>query len=142
MICRIVKTFNFGNKDVSNLKKKIYIVEDNEKNLELFLAVLGTIPNLEILSSITGKEGLKIIQSSNPDIILLDIQLPDISGTDICKELRKIKKFKETPIIAVSSFAMKGDKERILKAGFDYYFSKPLNILSFREKIQNLIDKN
>ncbi len=99
-------------------------------------------PNLEICTSITGKEGLKIIQSENPDMILLDIQLPDINGTDICRELRKLKKFKKTPIIAVTSFAMKGDKERILEAGFNDYISKPLKISDLREKIQNLIDMN
>ena len=121
------------------MKKKIYIVEDNEKNLELFVAVLRTIPDLEILTSITGKEGLELIRSDNPDIILLDIQLPDISGTDICRDLRNMKKFKETPIIAVTSFAMKGDKERILEAGFNDYISKPLIIRNFREKIQNLL---
>jgi len=121
------------------LKKKICIIEDNEKNLELFIAALGTIPNIEILSSITGKKGLKLIQSNDPDIIILDIQLPDKNGTDICRELRKLKKFKKTPIIAVTSFAMKGDKERILEAGFDDYVSKPLKITNFREKIQKLI---
>ncbi len=121
------------------MKKKIYIVEDNEKNLELFIAALGTIPNIEIFTSITGKEGLRLIQSKNPDVIILDIQLPDINGTDICRKLRKLKKFNKTPIIAVSSFAMKGDKERILEAGFTYYISKPLKITDFREKIQKLI---
>lgn len=121
------------------MKKKIFIVEDNEKNLELFIAALGTIPNIEILSSVTGKKGLNLIQSNDPDIIILDIQLPDINGTEICRELRKLKKFNKTPIIAVTSFAMKGDKERILKAGFDDYISKPLKITNFREKIQKLI---
>ncbi|MHA1645990.1 MAG: response regulator [Promethearchaeota archaeon] len=121
------------------MKKKIFIVEDNEKNLELFIAVLGTMPNLEIYTSITGKEGLELIQCNNPDIVILDIQLPDISGTDICRAIRKIKKFKTTPIIAVSSFAMKGDKERILEAGFDYYLSKPLKISNFREKIKEFL---
>jgi len=121
------------------LNKKIFIVEDNEKNLELFIAVLGTIPKIEIFSSITGKEGLKLIQSENPDVILLDIQLPDINGTEICKELRKLKKFKKTPIIVVTSFAMKGDKEQILEAGFNDYISKPLIIKNFRKKIQNLL---
>ena len=121
------------------MKKKIYIVEDNEKNLELFIAVLGTIPNLKILTSNTGREGFKSIQYNNPDIILLDIQLPDMDGTDICRELRKEKKFKTTPIIAVTSFAMKGDKERILEAGFNDYISKPLKIKIFREKIIKLL---
>ena len=121
------------------MEKKICIVEDNEKNLELFIAVLETIPNLKIISSITGKEGLKLIQSNNPDIILLDIQLPDICGTEICRELRKLEKFKKTSIFAITSFAMKGDKERILEAGFSDYIPKPLKIINFREKIHNLL---
>ncbi len=120
--------------------KKIIIVEDNRKNLELFKAVLGMIPNLEILAKENGKDGLELIKSEEPDIILLDIQLPDMKGTDICKELRKMKKFFNTPIIAVTSFAMKGDKERIIEAGFNDYVSKPLNILEFRKKIRNIIE--
>jgi len=120
--------------------KKIIIVEDNRKNLELFKAVLGMIPNLEILTKENGKDGLELIKSEEPDIILLDIQLPDMNGTDICKELRKMDEFFYTPIIAVTSFAMKGDKERIIEAGFSDYVSKPLNIIDFRKKIQNLME--
>ncbi|MHA1474231.1 MAG: response regulator [Promethearchaeota archaeon] len=116
-------------------KKQIFIVEDNEKNLELFKAVLGTIPNLNILTSITGKEGLQYLKTNNFDVIILDIQLPDMSGVDICKELRKLDKYKKTPILAVTSFAMKGDKERILEAGFNNYISKPLQIKEFRESV-------
>jgi len=120
--------------------KKIVIVEDNKKNLELFKAVLGMIQNLEISAKENGIEGLELIKSEEPDIILLDIQLPDINGTEICKELRKMDKFKNTPIIAVTSFAMKGDKDRIIEAGFNDYVSKPLNIIDFRKKIQNLVE--
>ena len=120
--------------------KKIIIVEDNRKNLELFKAVLGMIPNLEILAKENGKDGLKLIKSEEPDIIILDIQLPDMKGTDICEELRKMEKFFNTPIIAVTSFAMKGDKERIIEAGFSDYVSKPLNIIEFRKKIQNFME--
>ena len=120
--------------------KKIVIIEDNKKNLELFKAVLGMIQNLEISAKENGKEGLKLIISEEPDIILLDIQLPDINGTEICKELRKMDKFKNTPIIAVTSFAMKGDKDRIIEAGFNDYVSKPLNIIDFRKKIQSIVE--
>ena len=116
-------------------KKQIFIVEDNEKNLELFKAVLGTLPDLDILTSITGKEGLQLIKTNDIDVIVLDIQLPDMTGIDICKELRKLNKYKDTPILAVTSFAMKGDKERILDAGFNDYISKPLQIKEFRESI-------
>ncbi len=120
--------------------KKIVVVEDNRKNLELFKAVLGMIPNLEIFEADNGKDGLELIKSEEPDIILLDIQLPDMNGTDICKELRKIEEFKNTHIIAVTSFAMKGDKERIIESGFSDYISKPLEIIDFRKRIQNLIE--
>jgi len=116
-------------------EKQIFIVEDNEKNLELFKAVLGSIPNLSISTSITGKEGLQYLKTNNLDVIILDIQLPDMSGIDICKELRKLDKYKKTPILAVTSFAMKGDKERILDAGFNDYISKPLQIKEFRESV-------
>ncbi|MHA1721294.1 MAG: response regulator [Promethearchaeota archaeon] len=121
---------------------KIIIVEDNTKNLELFKAVLGMIPDIEILTATKGKEGLKLIKSNEPDIILLDIQLPDMNGTNICKELRKLDSFKNTPIIAVTSFAMKGDRERILETGFSDYIAKPLNILEFRRKIVRLIKQD
>ena len=120
--------------------KKIVIIEDNKKNLELFKAVLGMIQNLEISAKENGIEGLELIKSEEPDIILLDIQLPDINGTEICKELRKMDKFKNTPIIAVTSFAMKGDKDRIIDAGFNDYVSKPLNIIDFRKKIQSFME--
>ncbi len=121
------------------MSKQIYIVEDNRKNMELFIAVLETLPDLKIFTATKGKEGLELIKSGNPDIIILDIQLPDINGTEICKELRKIERFKTTPIIAVSSLAMKGDKAMIMGAGFDNYISKPIMIKDFRELIQNLL---
>ena len=79
----------------------------------------------------------ELIKSGNPDLIILDIQLPEISGIDICTELRKMDKFKEVPIIAVTSFAMKGDKERILAAGFNDYIAKPIKVADFRELVKN-----
>ena len=120
--------------------KKIAIVEDNKKNLELFKAVLGMIPNVDIITAENGKDGLQLIKSDDPDIILLDIQLPDMKGTEICQKLRTIDRFKDTPILAVTSFAMKGDRLRILEAGFNDYISKPLNIMNFRKTIQNLVE--
>lgn len=120
--------------------KKIAIIEDNKKNMELFKAVLGMIPNIQIITEENGKDGLALIISDEPDIVLLDIQLPGMKGTEICQELRKLGKFIHTPIIAITSFAMKGDRERIIKSGFTDYISKPLNILDFKTKIQNLVD--
>jgi len=119
--------------------KNIYVVEDNEKNMKLFKAILKLIPNVEIFAEIRGDTGLELIKAGNPDLIILDIQLPEMSGIDICIELRKIEKFKKIPIIAVTSFAMKGDEERIMSAGFNKYIAKPIKVAEFRELVKSYI---
>jgi two-component system cell cycle response regulator DivK len=121
------------------MTKKVYVVEDNEKNMKLFKAILNLIPNVEYFTEKRGDKGLELIKSGDPDLIILDIQLPEISGLDITRELRKIEKFKNIPIIAVTSFAMKGDKERILEAGVDKYIAKPIKVQEFRELIKKTI---
>jgi len=120
-------------------KKKVYVVEDNEKNMKLFRAVLKLIPDLDIFEESRGDSGLESIKSGDPDLVILDIQLPEMSGIEIHNELKKIERFKNVPFIAVTSFAMKGDKERILAAGFDSYVSKPIKIHEFRELVQKLL---
>ncbi len=121
------------------MKKRVYLVEDNEKNMKLFKAVLNTMPDIEVIAETHGGRAFESLKSDTPDLIILDIQLPEMSGIDICKELRKLEKYKNIPIIAVTSFAMKGDKERILKAGFDTYIPKPININDFRKTVKNVI---
>ncbi len=120
-------------------KKKVYVVEDNEKNMKLFRAILKLIPDLDIFEESRGDLGLELIKSGDPDLVILDIQLPEMSGIEIYNELQKIERFKNVPFIAVTSFAMKGDKERILAAGFDNYVSKPIKIHEFRELVQKLL---
>ena len=122
------------------MTKKVYVIEDNEKNMKLFMAILKLIPDIEIFPETRGDTGLELIKSGNPDLVILDIQLPEISGIDICTELRKIDKFKKIPIIAVTSFAMKGDKERILQAGFSDYVAKPIKVAEFRELVKKMIE--
>jgi CheY-like chemotaxis protein len=121
------------------MTKKVYVIEDNEKNLKLFLAILKLIPGIEIFSETRGDLGLNLIKNGDPALVILDIQLPEISGIDICTELRKLEKFKEIPIIAVTSFAMKGDKERILQAGFNEYIAKPIKVAEFRELVMKML---
>ncbi|MBN1215053.1 MAG: response regulator [Candidatus Lokiarchaeota archaeon] len=121
------------------MTKNVYVIEDNEKNMKLFKAILNLIPNIQIFTETQGDSGLELIKSGNPDLIILDIQLPKLSGIDITKELRKIERFKSVPIIAVTSFAMKGDRERILKAGIDQYISKPIKVQEFREKVTEIL---
>lgn len=119
--------------------KHVYVIEDNEKNMKLFKAILNLIDDIEIYDEARGDTGLELIKSGNPDLIILDIQLPEISGIDICIELRKIEEYKEVPIIAVTSFAMKGDEERIMAAGFNKYISKPIKVAEFRELVKSYL---
>ena len=121
------------------MTKNVYIIEDNEKNMKLFRAILKLIPEVEIFEETRGDLGLELVKSGNPNLVILDIQLPEISGIDICTELRKTEKFKEIPIIAVTSFAMKGDRERILSAGFNEYISKPIKVKEFREMVKGYL---
>lgn len=131
---------NYFNFTVRVMTKKIFIVEDNENNMILFKAVLNTMPDLEILSETDGERAFELIKSECPDLIVLDIHLPGMSGIEICKELRKLESFKSSPIIAVTSFTLKGDKDRILDAGFTKYVSKPIKINDFRQTIQESLD--
>ena len=122
------------------MTKNVYVIEDNEKNMKLFRAILKLIPNIGVFEETRGDLGLELIKSGSPDLIILDIQLPEMSGMDICTELKKIEKFKEIPIIAVTSFAMKGDRERILSAGFNEYISKPIKVNEFRKLVKKYLN--
>jgi len=119
--------------------KRVYIIEDDKKNMKLFIAIFKTMPDVEIYSEIRGDTGLELIKSGNPDLIILDINLPVMNGIEIGSKLRKIEKFKNIPIIAVTSFAMKGDKERILAAGFNEYTSKPIRVREFRKLVNKYL---
>lgn len=121
------------------MTKRVYIIEDDNKNMKLFIAIFKTIPDVEIYSEIRGDTGLELIKSGNPDLIILDINLPGMNGIEIGSKLRKIEKFKNIPIIAVTSFAMKGDKERILEAGFNEYTSKPIRVREFRKLVNKYL---
>ena len=122
------------------MTKKVYVIEDNEKNMKLFRAILKIIPEIEIFEEIRGDKGYELIKSGDPDLVILDIQLPEMSGIEICSALRKIEKFKYVPIIAVTSFAMKGDKERIMDAGFTEYISKPIKVAEFRALVNKILE--
>jgi two-component system cell cycle response regulator DivK len=120
--------------------KRVFVIEDNEKNMKLFRAILKIIPDIELFEETRGDLGFELIKSGDPDIVILDIQLPEMNGIEICSELRKLDKFKTIPIIAVTSFAMKGDKERIMEAGFNQYVSKPIKVQEFRELISSYLN--
>lgn len=115
--------------------KKVCVIEDNEKHMSLFTAILKVFPDIEICSETRGDTGLELIKNGNPDLIILDIQLPGLNGIEICKELRQMDAFKDTPIIAVTAFTIKGDQENIMGAGFTQYLSKPIRVMQFKETV-------
>ncbi|MBD3213383.1 MAG: response regulator [Candidatus Lokiarchaeota archaeon] len=119
--------------------KNVYIVEDDSKNMKLFRAILNKLPDVSLFTGEEGDSGLELIKNGNPDLIILDIRLPKMNGIEICKELRKIERFQNVPIIAVTAYAMKGDEERILEAGFDEYIEKPIRVKKFKETINRYL---
>ena len=108
------------------MKEKILIVEDNPPNMRLIEMTLRT-KGYSLLKATDGEEALDMAINHKPDLIIMDIQLPKVSGVEVVKRLRQLPGFNRIPIIAVTAYVMKGDKERIIKAGCDAYLSKPIN---------------
>ena len=114
----------------------ILIVEDNEKNRILFRDILQT-RRYRTLEAETGEEALAVLQKEKPDLILMDIQLPGKDGITITKEIKGKEETKDIPVFALTSYAMKGDRERMMEAGFDSYLSKPIKVTEFLKKIDD-----
>jgi len=113
---------------------KILVVDDNPTNRKLASQILS-INGHEVLEACDGEEGIEIALSQEPDLVLMDIQMSGMDGIDALKKIRSEKGFEKIPVIALTAYAMEGDREKLLEEGFDDYISKPLNISSMMEKI-------
>lgn len=120
------------------MTKRILIVEDNELNLKLFRDLLGA-NGYETLETKDGNEAIQMVRSQTPDLILMDIQLPEISGLDITKMIKADDTIAHIPIIAVTAFAMKNDEEKIMQAGCQAYISKPISIGPFMDTVKQFL---
>jgi two-component system cell cycle response regulator DivK len=120
------------------MKKRILIVEDNDLNLKLFRDLL-TAHSYETLETKDGLEAIMLTRSEKPDLILMDIQLPEISGLDVTRRLKADEAIRHIPIIAVTAFAMKDDEEKILAAGCEAYVSKPISIMPFLNTVRRFL---
>ena len=109
---------------------RIVVVEDNEKNMKLFRDVLQA-NGYETLEATTGQQAVDLTIEHTPDLVLMDIQLPDIDGIEALGRLRADERTASIPVLVLTAQAMDGDRERFLAAGFDDYISKPVNIVSF-----------
>ncbi len=122
------------------MQKTVLIVEDNELNMKLFRDLLEA-HGIATIETRNGMEVLEIARTKKPDLILMDIQLPEVSGLDVTKWLKSDEALKSIPVIAVTAFAMKGDEEKIRQGGCEDYISKPISVSRFVEVIQTYLNK-
>jgi two-component system, cell cycle response regulator DivK len=115
--------------------KTVLIVEDNELNMKLFHDLLDA-HGYNILQTKDGMEALDIAREHRPDLILMDIQLPEISGLEVTKWLKEDDELAHIPVVAVTAFAMKGDEERIREGGCEAYISKPISVMQFLDTVR------
>jgi two-component system cell cycle response regulator DivK len=107
--------------------ERILVVEDNEKNMKLFRDVLVA-TGYRTLEATTGIEAIDLASEHTPDLVLMDIQLPDLDGVQALRRLREDQRTAGIPVLALTAQAMRGDRERFLAAGFDGYLSKPVDV--------------
>lgn len=118
---------------------KILICEDNEKNRKLMEDIFKY-HGYEVYLAANGKEGIEMAKRIKPDLILMDMQMPVLDGFEAIKKIRQDSEIKHIKIIAVTSYAMSGDKERVLQAGADYYIAKPIDTRALPEVIKKVIE--
>ena len=117
------------------MSKTVLIVEDNELNMKLFHDLLDS-QGYQTLQTRDGLQAMTLARQHRPDLILMDIQLPEISGLEVTKWLKDDEDLAHIPIIAVTAFAMKGDEERIRQGGCEAYISKPISVMHFLETVK------
>jgi two-component system cell cycle response regulator DivK len=120
------------------MNKKILIVDDNQDSRELVVKILKN-RGYQMIEAVDGEEALEKAIAENPDLILMDISIPKIDGYEATRRLKSQVKFKDTPIIALTAHAMKGDREKAMEAGCEGYISKPINIHELPDQIKSYL---
>jgi two-component system cell cycle response regulator DivK len=121
------------------MAKRVLIVEDNELNMKLFNDLLDA-HGYETLQTRDGLEALNLAREHRPDLILMDIQLPEVSGLEITKWLKEDESLRAIPVVAVTAFAMKGDEEKIREGGCEAYIAKPISVDGFLSTVRQFLD--
>ncbi|NIX77718.1 response regulator [Microvirga terricola] len=121
------------------MKKTVLIVEDNELNMKLFNDLLEA-HGYATLKTGHGIEAMELARAHKPDLILMDIQLPEVSGLEVTRWLKADEDLKSIPVIAITAFAMKGDEERIREGGCEAYLSKPISVAKFIETVKTYLE--
>jgi CheY-like chemotaxis protein len=124
--------------DTVDLTNKILVVDDNEQNLELLQAYLEDI-DCQISTAVDGADALEKVRADQPDLILLDVMMPKISGFEVCRRLKKDPKTAMIPIIMVTALSEIGDIERAINSGTDDFISKPVNRLELTTRVKTML---
>lgn len=122
-----------------SMSKTVLIVEDNELNMKLFHDLLEA-HGYATLQTKDGIEAMKIARQKRPDLILMDIQLPEVSGLEVTKWLKEDPELRAIPVVAVTAFAMKGDEDKIRQGGCEAYIAKPISVSKFLETVQRFLN--
>ena len=120
------------------MAKTVLIMEDNELNMKLFHDLLEA-HGYQTVGTRNGIEALDLARKHRPDLIIMDIQLPEVSGLEVTKWLKEDPELQAIPVVAVTAFAMKGDEERIREGGCEAYISKPISIATFLDTVKQFI---
>lgn len=121
------------------MAKTVLIVEDNALNMKLFHDLLDA-QGYNTLQTQNGMEALEIARTHSPDLILMDIQLPEVSGLEVTKWLKEEDELRHIPVVAVTAFAMKGDEEKIRDGGCEDYIAKPISVADFLATVKRFLD--
>ncbi len=122
-------------------KKTILVIEDNEINLKLVRSLLH-IGNFQVIEAVDAETGIEVARKKQPDLILMDIQLPGMDGLEATSILKNDPLTGHIPIIAITSYAMDGDKKKAREVGCDWYISKPINTRTFLDEIKEFLQKS
>jgi two-component system, cell cycle response regulator DivK len=120
------------------MPKSVLIVEDTELNMTLFNDLLEA-HGYTTIQTRSGVEAVELARTHRPDLILMDIQLPEVSGLEVIRWLKDDHNLNSIPIIAITAFAMKGDEEKIRQSGCEAYLSKPISVAKFLETVRNYL---
>lgn len=120
---------------------KVLIVEDNELNMKLFHDLLEA-HGINTVQTKDGHNVLQLARDEKPDLILMDIQLPEVSGLDVTRWLKDDEELKSIPVIAITAFAMKGDEQKIREGGCEDYISKPISVMKFLETVRRYLNQD
>jgi two-component system, cell cycle response regulator DivK len=120
------------------MSKRILVVEDTEDNRQIIRDLMAS-AGYELIEAVDGVEGVATAEREHPDLILMDIQLPQVSGLEVTRWIKDDPELRTIPVVAVTAFAMKGDEERIREGGCEAYLSKPISVGKFIETVRRFI---